>query len=148
MTKKCKNCGEGFTPKYRTTERFCSFRCANSFTKEHAKDRREEKRRSIKKETTKQARLNRKYSQKRRRFLERPENKYCAVFPRALATEVHHKMGRQGYADQWAEKNDVPLVVDERHFLAVCRKGHELIEKSPAWAKERGFTVSRLSKKS
>ena len=49
------------------------------------------------------------------------------------AEEVHHKRGRIG-----------DLLLDETHWLAVSRKGHVKIEMNPRWAKEMGFSESRL----
>lgn len=95
------------------------------------------------KASKKQAKLDRQYSAARRGFLMMPENKRCAVYPERPATEVHHKMGRRGFADD----QEIPLVIDVRYFLAVSREGHEYIERNPKVARERGWTISRLSKK-
>ena len=50
------------------------------------------------------------------------------------ATDIHHKAGRVG-----------DLLTDERYFLAVCRKCHNHVEEHPAWAKEKGYSLSRLN---
>lgn len=54
----------------------------------------------------------------------------CVVtgIPIDMGSDVHHKMGRVGYADAWARENDIPLLLDVRYFLAVTRKGHQWIE--------------------
>lgn len=61
--------------------------------------------------------------------------KRCAVFPEKWATEVHHKKGR-------ATKE---LLLDEEFWLPVSREGHVKIELNPEWAKEQGFSLSRLA---
>jgi len=50
-------------------------------------------------------------------------------------TEIHHKRGRVG-----------ALLTDESHFLAVCRSCHSMIELNPEWAKENGYSESRLKR--
>lgn len=57
----------------------------------------------------------------------------CAVYPELKATEIHHKAGRVG-------KN----FLDESTWLAVSRKAHLEIESKPEWAKENGYSQSRL----
>lgn len=70
-------------------------------------------------------------------------DKRCAVWPSEKATEVHHKMGRVGYADEWARQHDIPLLIDERYWLPVSREGHVKITKQSKWAIERGFSILR-----
>lgn len=54
---------------------------------------------------------------------------------RGKAVDIHHKRGRLG-----------DLLTDTSHFLALCRECHEYIEFRPEWAKEVGFSESRLKK--
>lgn len=51
------------------------------------------------------------------------------------ANDIHHQAGRVG-----------DLLTDENYFMSVCRKHHNVIEKNPAWAKQEGYSVSRLQK--
>lgn len=62
------------------------------------------------------------------------------------ATQVHHKKGRKGYADKWARDNGITLFLDERFWLGVSAKGHQQIEDNPEWARENGYSLSRLAK--
>lgn len=50
-----------------------------------------------------------------------------------VAMEVHHKKGRIG-----------DLLIDTSTFMAVCDEHHRLIEDNPQWAKEQGYSSSRL----
>jgi hypothetical protein len=75
------------------------------------------------------------------------KGKMCAVYPSQKATQIHHMMGRVGYADNLAKENNVKLLLDERYWLPVCMEGHQKIEEHPVWAKIRGFSIDRLSKK-
>lgn len=79
---------------------------------------------------------NLKYSVLRIEFLSKPENKICPVTGWE-ATEIHHKKGRVG-----------DLFLDTNFWLAVSREGHIHIEENTQWAKEKGFSLDRLSKKS
>ena len=74
-----------------------------------------------------------KYNVARIEFLGKPENRICPITGDP-ATEIHHKKGRVG-----------DLLLDTRFFLAVSREGHRKIEENPAWAKENGFSLDRLS---
>ena len=96
-----------------------------------------------KKQSKKQSVLNAKYSVIRIEFLSKPENQICPV-TKKMATEVHHKKGRKGFADQWARDNNIPLLIDVRFFLGVSRYGHEKIENNPEWAKENGYSLNRI----
>jgi len=71
------------------------------------------------------------YERRKRTFL---QNKRCAVYPVLKATDVHHMAGRTK-----------DLLNDEKYWLPVSRKGHVEIELNPAWAKKKGFSVSRLN---
>jgi len=51
------------------------------------------------------------------------------------ATEVHHKKGRIG-----------KLLLDIRFWLPVTPDCHKKIELNPEWAKEKGYSLSRLAK--
>lgn len=50
-----------------------------------------------------------------------------------VSIDVHHQRGRVG-----------KLLYDEKHFMAVCREHHTEIECNPDWAKENGYSKSRL----
>lgn len=71
------------------------------------------------------------YMEKRKKFLE--ENPKCAVYPSLKSTEVHHKRGRRG-----------TLYLDEKHWLAVSKKGHNEITTKHQWALDNGFSELRL----
>jgi hypothetical protein len=49
------------------------------------------------------------------------------------STDVHHKAGRSG-----------DLYLDENFWLAVCRACHMYIELNPLWAREKGFSLSKI----
>jgi hypothetical protein len=95
----------------------------------------------IRKVSAKRAAENPIYSERRVIFL---DGKKCAVFPSLDATEVHHKKGRQGYADQWAKDHKITLYLDERWWLGVSAEGHRYIGSHPAEAEEMGWSISRL----
>lgn len=138
-TKKCKNpdCGRDFRI-YRSTDKYCSAKCFNSMVKSGV-----QKKHTIKPIGDKKLAELEIYSKERKEFLSLPENKTCPVTGQK-ATEIHHKKGRIGYADDWARQNNISLLIDKRFFLAVSRDGHRKIEENPHWAKDNGFSLSRL----
>lgn len=132
--KKCayEGCNISFEPRYRTTEKYCSFQCMVRDSKNKPK----KVQKPIRHRSEKRSKQERVYTAKRIEFLSRKENKFCAVFPKQLATEVHHKKGRIG-----------SLLTDEKFFLAVSREGHKFVEENPEIAKKKGWSLSRLSRK-
>jgi hypothetical protein len=52
------------------------------------------------------------------------------------ATEIHHRAG----------KASRELYLETKLFLAVCPSCHKIIETNPLFSKQKGFSVSRLSK--
>lgn len=54
-----------------------------------------------------------------------------------VAVEIHHKRGKVGEEDY----------LNPEFFLATCSHCHKIIEVNPAWAKQQGFSLSRLSKR-
>lgn len=72
------------------------------------------------------------YDRERIRYMN--SHAFCEVCGKR-ATDIHHKKGRVG-----------KLLTDKRYFLAVCRECHSRIETDPQWAKDKGYSLSRLSK--
>jgi hypothetical protein len=97
----------------------------------------------IPKVSKKRAVENAKYTVQKIVFMSKPANKICPVTNQPT-TDIHHKMGRIGFADSWARINNIPLLLDERFWLAVSRSGHRQIEENPEWAKENGYSLNRL----
>ncbi len=73
------------------------------------------------------------YAVKRKNFLAKYNR--CAVYPRLMATQVHHKKGRLG-----------SLFLDENFWLAVSALGHKWIEEHPEEAYKKGYSLLRLEK--
>lgn len=88
---------------------------------------------TINKVSAKKAKELAEYTVKRKKFL--AENPRCAVYPKLMATDVHHKKGRVG-----------SLFLDETWWLPVSRIGHNFIGENPEWAYKMGFSLLRLSK--
>lgn len=76
-----------------------------------------------------------KYSLVRAEYL--AKQKVCEVqIPgvcNGTVSEIHHMRGKIG-----------DLLTDENNFIAVCRFCHKQIELHPDWAKDMGFSLSRL----
>jgi hypothetical protein len=121
-SKPCMECKKKFTPKFRTTERHCSFEC-----KSKTESRKESKPRlKIKPVSDKRKKLIPTYKKNRITFLEDPKNKICFVDGCGKESNtIEHRRGRVGYADDWARENNVPLYLDER-FWAGCCLDHNL----------------------
>lgn len=97
----------------------------------------------IKPVSDKMAEALRVYSQMKKGWL---DGKMCAVFPHLKATQVHHSRGKVGYYDQMARDNDIPLLIDDRFWLAVSSEGHRKITDDSKFAIENGFSFLRTEK--
>jgi hypothetical protein len=84
----------------------------------------------IKPISDKRSAQNKEYIKLRKEFLK--NNPICAVTGKQ-ATEIHHMKGRIG-----------KLLTDVNYFLPVSREAHIKIELFPNWAKEKGYSISRL----
>lgn len=103
---------------YNSLQKYCSYPCAAKHEK------------PINKVSEKQKRLDKLYLKLRKAFLNKKENKFCAVYPKELATEVHHTAGRIG---------DLYLFVP--YWLAVSSDGHKWIHNNPKKAYKKGFLI-------
>lgn len=131
-------CGNHFI-QYNSLKKYCSTKCEIKY-KPHSQNLKQKT--PIRKVSIKQDKLNKIYSKLRIEFLSLPENQICPV-TKKQTTDVHHKKGRKGFADDWARENNIPLIIDVRFFLAVSREGHYKIENNPEWAYENGFSIRR-----
>lgn len=68
----------------------------------------------------------------------------CEVCNVKATEDIHHKMGRQGVADEWGKWLEIPLLLDIRFWICVCRNCHMEIEQNPEWAKENGYSINRI----
>lgn len=80
----------------------------------------------------KRAKQEREYEKVREQYLY--HHNICEVCGWGENIQVHHKKGRVG-----------ELLTDTRFFLAVCHTCHTKIELFLKWAKENGYSLSRLS---
>lgn len=94
----------------------------------------------IRKVSSKQAKSVSEYSKEKGPWI---DGQICQRCFTHLASEVHHKRGRTGFADLWARARNITLLMDKRLWLAVCRDCHEWIEKNPTLAREQGFSQAR-----
>lgn len=133
--KQCKadGCDNLFVPYSSTLQKYCSADCTY---KMHMKGRQDKPNpvKPIKRLSGKRKKEEAEFHREKIKFLNLPENKQCRVFPDQRAIEVHHMKGRIG-----------SLLLDKRFWLPVSRDGHMKVERNPNWAKENGYSLSRLS---
>lgn len=93
-------------------------------------------RKPIRKVSPRQSKRLREYAKVRAEFFNNPDNILCRVCAKEghgrLATEIHHRRGRQG-----------SLLFDVRWFLPTCPKHHRMIHDNVAWALKEGWMLSR-----
>lgn len=104
------------------------------YCKSHQRLRIDKKPKRPKYRTEKRAAQEAEYSRERKPWLELPENMWCAVYPWLRSTQVHHKAGRDG-----------EMLLVKKYWLSVSDEGHRKIEMNPDWARDNGFTLSRLT---
>lgn len=100
----------------------------------------------INKQSAKMAKVNARYLSRLRTW---KRGKRCAAnFAHDCSGEItcHHMMGRgEGFHDEYAAENEIPLTLDERFWLPVCLNAHRYIEEHPKFAHEHGYSYLRLS---
>ncbi len=88
----------------------------------------------IKPYSDKRAKLNREYAKESRPFW---QGKYCAVRSpvcQGKAQGIHHRKG----------KATPELLMDKTWWMPCCNFCNSYIENADAWARERGFKLSRM----
>lgn len=137
--KKCKCCGEKFKPRYKSTERFCSYQCAN----DDAKSKPPKQRVKIKPVSDKRKKQQKTYKVDRLEFLADPLNAICFVDGcNKKSNTIEHRMGRVGYADEWARINNVPLYLDKRYWAGCCLEHNLEFERNPELS--RKYQLSKI----
>ena len=123
--KKCKQCGEEFTPIYKSTQAMCSPEC---FYNSKAKTKKKVKRPNpISKKRAEQLK---EYRKLRDKYLD--EHSICEVHDcNNDTTNLHHKSGRTG-----------ETLCDTKYFMACCHTCHpKRIHENPKWARENGYLI-------
>jgi hypothetical protein len=121
--KNCQNpeCGKEFKL-YKTTDKFCSFKCA----KDCEKEKKPKTIYIIPQRSKKKIVEDAKYTVQRIKFLAKPENQKCFIEGcNKRADTIEHSAGRKGFYDDWARDNGITLYLDER-FWKPCCNAHNL----------------------
>ena len=145
--KECSNkeCRALFYPRT-TLDKYCSPGC---FYKETPKQKKVFK--PINKFSKKNAPIQRRYTPLRIAFLSKTENKYCVIKSEKcthLANTIEHSRGRGDYyVDEWAEKNDKPLTLDERFWKPACLNCNLELENNPELSKAHQLSKLHGGKK-
>lgn len=131
----CSKCGlETFIWSSRGGNRLCK-KCANTGVAT-IKPTNKPKKKSIAPRSQKRSIQESLYSLRRKIFLQ--NHPMCqAHLPQvctSVSTDIHHMKGRIE-----------DLLLDETHWLSVCRGCHYYIEMRPEAAKELGFSINRLN---
>lgn len=136
----CKICG---SPKIENRDTMLCGECNHAERKasrEATKQALKPKPTRIRKVSEKRGKVIPDYLRKKAKFL---KGKICPVYPEEPVVDCHHQKGRIGYADEWARSKGITLLMDQRYWLAVSRKGHDCIETHPSLARARGWSLSR-----
>ena len=135
-TKTCSICNKEVPKLWKSNPKMCYY-CAkglaqNALLSKKGSNTNQKKKSRLKPISDKQAERLKEYRVVRDKFLkENPTCWNCGSSP----TECHHGAGRIGN-----------LLTDTKYFVALCRACHVKAELSPEWAKENGFSFSRLDK--
>lgn len=119
---RCKICNIKFTPQY-FLQKNCSNACQKIYLLENPPKR-------IKPISDKRKQQNQEYKEKRKEFLMRKENKFCAVFPNKRSVEIHHVNSREN-----------ERLNDEEFWLAISREGHNFIHSNPKEARLKKWLI-------
>lgn len=107
----------------------------------------------IPKQSAKRKVLDAEYDRKRKAFLKK--HQVCIVCKLPAADSIQHLKGRDGYADEWARENNIPLLLDERYWAPIHSFNlnpnygvscHSYVNDHPDWAIKNGYALERLTK--
>lgn len=145
---RCLNCKQKFEPRY-FLQKFCDgseCRIAESDYQSVKIAMNNKPKKVISKVSDKQKILNKEYKVIRVEVLSEAKFKCFIDGCKNVATTCEHRMGRKGYADQWARDNNIPLTIDKR-FLAACCYHHNIeLENNPELSKK--YQLSKITGKS
>jgi hypothetical protein len=127
MAKYCKHCGDKFTPKYKTTEMFCSAICSVVYKKERYDGKGKHIIKNISDKRRSQLYI---YAMIKKQYMHK--HRVCIVCNTKDATDIHHMKGRE---------ND--LLLDINYWLPVCRLCHRKITDDSLWAIRMGYSYKR-----
>jgi len=143
-----RECENVFKP-YRFNQKHCSKKCF--YNDENEKKKQPKKRKRINRYSKKNASIQKRYSPLRIAFLKKPKNKHCVIKSEKctrLATTVEHSRGRGDYyVDEWAEKNDIPLTLDQRFWKPACLKCNLELENNSELSKAHQLSKIHGGKK-
>lgn len=111
-----KDCNNEFK-QYNSLNKYCSPSCINKNRKVNLKGK---PLYVIPKVSAKQKELNKKYEVVRVEVLSEAKFKCFIDGCTNVANTCEHRMGRKGYADEWARENNIPLLIDKRYLAACC----------------------------
>lgn len=122
--KKCRECSTEFKP-FKTTDKYCSFECAN-LNKKVSPLKKKPKR--IKPISDSMAEKLVKYREVRDKYMS--EHKTCE-FENCYsdANDLHHIRGRGAYLS------------DTNYFMAICRGHHTWVHEHPEESRELGYLI-------
>jgi hypothetical protein len=127
--KKCRECSTEFKP-FKTTDKYCSFECANLNKKPSAKKvyPAKKKQKRIKPISDSMAEKLVEYRKVRDEYMS--EHEVCEFEDcEKLANDLHHKASRGKHLS------------DVTTFMAVCRSHHNWIHDNPKTSRELGYLI-------
>jgi hypothetical protein len=133
--RKCKVCSEVFN-KRSPLDMFCSIKCNIIYKNDKAqKKATKSPPKPIPKFSDKRSKRNALYLIANKLFLAKESNKFCPVMAKlynktVLATEVHHRNGREG-----------ERLNDQEYWIGVSREGHQWIHSHQPEARENGWLI-------
>ena len=90
------------------------------------------KKTAMRRVSKRRAKQNREYSILRKAYI--ADHPQCEACNKRKSTEIHHKARRVGRT-----------LCAVEYFMAVCRQCHNYIEANPAWARQHGYMVDRVT---
>lgn len=136
-----KECDNEFK-QYNSLQKFCSPSCTN---KNRKVDLKLKPLYVMPKVSKKQTELIKKYSVIRVEVISEAKFKCFIDGCTNVATTCEHRMGRKGYADEWARENNIPLMIDKRYLAACCIYHNLELENNPELSKK--YQLSKITGK-
>lgn len=127
---------------YNSLSKYCSPKCQNKNRKVNLKGK---SLYQIPKVSKKQNELIKKYEKIRIEVLSEAKFKCFIEGCTNVANTAEHRMGRKGYADEWARENNIPLMIDKRYLSACCLYHNLELENNSELSKK--YQLSKITGK-
>lgn len=143
---RCQKCREKFEVSY-FLQKFCEvhedcIKASNEYKNNKSRQNSDVKKKPINKVSIKRQKDKPIYETLRIEVLAEAKFKCFIEGCNNVANTCEHRMGRKGFADEWARENNISLYIDKRFLAACCSFHNTELENNPELSKK--YQLSKI----